>query len=48
MRADIKALCDCDHVVVLPGWEKSRGATLEVFIATQLGMRVTTLYEAIE
>lgn len=43
MRNDIKALVDCDHVIVLPGWEKSRGATLEVFIATQLGMKVEPL-----
>lgn len=40
MREDIKALVDCDAVLVLPGWDKSRGASLEVFIATQLGLRV--------
>lgn len=40
MRNDIRELVDCDEIVTLPGWEKSRGATLEVFIGTQLGMSV--------
>lgn len=43
MRADIKALCDCDTIVVLPGWENSKGAHLEVHIAHRLGMRVVSL-----
>jgi nucleoside 2-deoxyribosyltransferase len=40
MKTDIKALCDCDEVAVLDGWQKSRGASLEVFIANQLGIPV--------
>ncbi len=40
MRNDIRQLVDCEKIFVLPGWERSRGATLEVFIATQLGMTV--------
>jgi hypothetical protein len=40
MRADIKVLVDCDAVATLPGWEQSRGASLEVVIATGLGMQV--------
>lgn len=40
MRTDIKALVDCDAVATLPGWEKSRGATLEVHIAERLGLLV--------
>lgn len=40
MRRDIKALMDCDAVAVLPGWNDSRGARLEVDIALALGMRV--------
>lgn len=41
MRADIKALCDCDTIALLEGWESSPGATLELHIAERLGMRVT-------
>lgn len=42
MRADIKALCDCDTLAMLPGWERSKGAHLEVHIAHRLGMRVVS------
>lgn len=42
MRADIKALCDCDAILLLPGWEKSNGAQLELHIAHRLGLRVIT------
>ena len=40
MRKDIKALMDCTHVAVLPRWENSKGARLEVYLAGQLGMPV--------
>lgn len=40
MRADIAALVTCDSILLLPGWEASRGATLELHIAQQLGMEV--------
>ena len=43
MRADIKALCDCDAVATLPGWQHSKGATLEVHIAERLQMEVRPL-----
>lgn len=38
MKRDIKALVDCDGVATLPHWKESRGATLEVSIATALSM----------
>lgn len=41
MRADIKALCDCDAIALLPGWEYSKGAHLELHIASRLGLKVT-------
>ncbi len=40
MKADIKALCDCDALVMLPGWERSKGAHLEVHLAHRLGMQI--------
>lgn len=40
MRTDIKALCDCDALVALPGWHSSRGANLEVELANRIGIRV--------
>ena len=40
MRADISALLECDTIVLLPGWPKSRGARLELTIAMELGMDV--------
>jgi len=43
MRRDLTALLTCDTVLALPGWGQSAGATLEVHVATSLGM---TLLEA--
>lgn len=39
MRADIKALCDCDAIVMLPGWMNSRGAKVEQRLAFDLGLK---------
>jgi hypothetical protein len=40
MRLDIPALLESEAVVVLPGWEESRGASLEVWLALDLGMPI--------
>ncbi len=45
MRKDIAALVTCDGVAFLPGWQDSRGAQLENFIAVQLDMDVHMAYE---
>ena len=41
MREDIRAMLDCDRIHMLPGWERSRGAVLELTIAHALGFTVT-------
>lgn len=43
LREDIKALCDCDGLALLPGWEDSKGAHLEVHVAHRLGIKVRSL-----
>lgn len=43
MRADLHLLLECDKVAVLPGWVESKGARLEVFVASELGMEVIPL-----
>jgi hypothetical protein len=42
MRADIKALANCNTIAMLPGWVDSKGARLEQHIATLLEME--TIY----
>lgn len=41
LRKDIKLMMDCDHIHLLPGWSKSKGATLELHIARELGFTVS-------
>lgn len=40
MARDLPAVCEADAVVVLPGWQKSEGAQLEVYVAEALGLPV--------
>ena len=40
MRKDIEALMTCGTVALLPGWEASRGACLEVHIAKEFRLNV--------
>lgn len=43
MREDLRLLLKCQKIAMLPSWRESRGAMLEVFIATALGMEVIPL-----
>ena len=37
MRADIRLLLDCDFIYMLQGWELSKGAKLELDVASSCG-----------
>ena len=45
MKADIKALCDCDGIFFLCNWKGSKGAKIEHEIAQHLGLEM--LYETV-
>jgi hypothetical protein len=40
IRADMVLLAHCQAIVMLPGWENSRGAKLEYLMAREIGMPV--------
>ncbi|WP_081036538.1 DUF4406 domain-containing protein [Pseudomonas corrugata] len=47
MAYDLTRLGLCGQVAVLPGWENSKGARLEVHIARELGMRVVNAHDLV-
>lgn len=47
IRRDVEAILGCDSICVLPGWEKSVGATAEVAIAKWRGMVVETYVDCV-
>ncbi len=40
LRADLKAMMDCDAIALMRGWERSNGANLELHVAHRVGMSV--------
>jgi Domain of unknown function (DUF4406) len=43
LRRDLSAICECDAIAMLPGWEKSGGATVEWTLAKHLGLKIIYL-----
>lgn len=40
IRADLAMLLEADAIVMLPGWEESKGARFELHVAQLLGLRI--------
>ena len=47
MAYDLTRLGLCGQVAVLPGWENSKGARLEVHIARELGMKFVNAHDLV-
>jgi len=43
MKKCITALIECDAIILLPCWKDSKGALLEMNIATNMGMEILFL-----
>lgn len=43
MRVDLKALLDCNHILMLPNWKDSKGATIEHDLAKSIGLNIIYL-----
>ena len=43
LRVDLRELCSCDAIALMPGWERSKGANLELHVAHRLGLEVMHL-----
>lgn len=47
MRNDLTALLSCDTIAMLPGWENSNGAHLEMHVAHRVGIKVVFAREIV-
>jgi len=46
LRSDVALLAQCDAIALLPGWDRSHGATLEAVIAAEIGLRFFDAFSA--
>ena len=47
MRTDLLALLACDTILLLPGWQDSRGATVELAVAEACGLDIQFVDEVL-
>lgn len=47
LRKDMSALAECTTLALLPGWQNSNGAHLELHVAHRLGMRIVLIDELV-
>lgn len=40
MSRDLAAICECDAIALIPGWETSEGVAVELALAKLLGLEV--------
>ena len=45
---DCQAICECDCVALLSGWEKSRGVAVEIALAKYLNIPVYEIREIVQ
>lgn len=43
MRAGLRQVLEADGIALLPGWERSRGANMERFVAASLSLHIRDL-----
>lgn len=47
MKFDLKYLMDCDCLVLLPNWKKSKGAKVEIYLCKKLRIRIIKFHDLI-